>query len=48
MPNEFSYFDPDDDDLEEYRPRPAFRGVAIALLFLIAAFGLFALVSLCL
>lgn len=46
MPNEFSYFDPDDDDLNEYRPSLVFRSVAVALLVLMAAFSVLALISL--
>lgn len=48
MPNEYNYFDPDDDDLDEYRPCPAFRAVAIVLLVLMAAFSVLTLISLCL
>lgn len=46
MPNEFNFFDPDDDDIDEYEPSPFFRQVAIGLLVVMALFSVAALAAL--
>lgn len=45
MPNEFNYFDPDD-DFDAYQPNPIWKFVALGLLAVMVLFSVLAIVAL--
>lgn len=46
MPQDFNYFDPDDDDdLNDYEPSPFYRQAAIGLLVVMALFAVAAVAA---